>query len=149
MNRERGFTLVELLVVIGLIALVTAVTVNLFYQFYRVPRWGQAQLNVSNALRSVALWLAHDAHESSRFTPAGSCGVFDTGRGVTYTYTLNGHQLERTESGSGRTRIVARYVTTLQCPTSVTSGLAVFRLTLSSGPVSISETLTVTLRVAP
>ncbi len=149
MEKERGFTLVELLVVLGIIAIVTGITVNLFYQFYRVPRWGQAQLNVSNALRTTTLWLAHDAHESQRFTPSGNCGVFDTGRGVSYTYALNGGRLERTESGSGRTLVVARYVNALQCPTTVTTGLATFHLTLSSGPVTSHETLTVTLRVAP
>lgn len=149
MNKQRGFTLVELLVVLALIAVVTGVVVNMFYQFYRVPRWGNAQLNVSNALRTASLWLAHDAHESRLFTPSGTCGVFDTGRGVTYTYALNGSVLERTDSDTGRTIAVARYVAALQCPSAPTSDLAVFRLTLSSGPVSSNEAITVALRVAP
>ncbi len=147
---QRGFTLIELLIVIGIIAIITGVVVNMFYQFYRVPRWGNAQLNVSNALRTATLWLAHDAHESQTFTPGGTCGTFDTGRGTTYTYALNGGRLERTASDSGRTIAVAHYVSALQCPGSVVSGgSAAFRLTFTSGAVSSQQTLTVTLRVAP
>lgn len=149
MTRQRGFTLVELLVVLALIAIVTGVVVNMVYQFYRIPRWGNAQLNVSNALRTATLWLAHDAHESSSFTPAGTCGVFDTGRGVTYTYALNGTILERTDSATGRTIAVARYVSALQCPTTPATGSAEFRITLTSGAVSSTHRITVAMRVAP
>lgn len=149
MTRQRGFTLVELLVVLALIAIVTGVVVNMVYQFYRIPRWGNAQLNVSNALRTATLWLAHDAHESNHFTPSGTCGVFDTGRGVTYTYALNGTTLERTDSATGRTIAVARYVSALQCPDTPTTNNVAFNFTFSAGPVSSSHTIVVALRVEP
>lgn len=143
-DTRAGFTLVELLVVLGLIAVVTGLLVTIFYQFWRVPRWGNAQMAVDSDLRDAGLWLVRDGNQSRAFIPGGSCGTFQTGHGETYTYTLNGTVLQRTDS-SGGTVAVARHVQAVSC---ATDGERVFvTMQVAAGPVSATVTYTVTMRV--
>jgi prepilin-type N-terminal cleavage/methylation domain-containing protein len=151
-NTQYGFTLVELLVAIGLASLVTGLLVSILYQFMTVPRRGNAQLAVSGDLRNAGLWLVRDGNESLVFsgTP-GTCTpfTFDTGpeRGVTYTYTLDGKTLNRQNSATGRTIGVARHVGSVQCPPGTITGTLGITLVASNGDVSASQTFTVTTRV--
>ncbi len=139
-----GFTLVELLVVLGLIAVLTGLLVTIFYQFWRVPRWGNAQMTVDSDLQRASLWLIRDGNQSRAFVPSGSCGVFQTGHGEVYTYTLAGTTLQRTDT-AGNTVAVARHVQTISC---TTDGERVFvTLEVSAGSISSRVTYTVTMRV--
>ena len=141
---RAGFTLVELLVVLGLIAVVTGLLVTIFYQFWRVPRWGNAQMTADSDLRNVGLWLVRDGNQSRAFIPGGTCGSFQTGHGEVYTYSLSGESLQRTDS-SGGTVTVARHVRAISC---TTDGERVFvTVQVAVGPVSTSATYTVTMRV--
>jgi len=145
---QHGYTLTELLVVIALLAIVTGVASLAIYQFYTVTSWGNAQMAVDADLRNAGLWLMHDGNESRSFTAAGTCGTFDTGRSRTYTYALNGNQLNRTDSQTGQTIVVAHRVNSVQCPAGpVTGGALAVTITSSSGKVSGTATFTVTLRV--
>jgi prepilin-type N-terminal cleavage/methylation domain-containing protein len=151
-NIQHGFTLVELLVTLGLISLVTGLLVSILYQFLTVPRRGNAQLAVSSDLRNAGLWLVRDGNESLAFsgTP-GTCApfAFDTGpeRGIIYTYTLDGQVLKRQNSATGRTLGVARHVSSVQCPPGTVTGTLGITLVASNGDVSARRTFTVTMRV--
>src|SRR3972149_900982 len=92
---QQGFTLVELLLVIGLLSLVTGVLAAAVRQFSAVTQWGNAQLAVDADMRGAGTWLARDGSESASFTPNGTCGTFYTGstRNISYTYTYSGSTL--------------------------------------------------------
>ena len=146
--RQRGFTLLELVVVLGALSLVTGVTLLAIYQLLIVPVNGNARLAVDADFRTANLWLMHDGNESQTFTPGGTCGVFYTGatRNISYTYSYSAGALSRTESGSGNTLAVAHHLKS--APVCVPLGqLVTVQFTSSSGSVSSSTTITVALRV--
>jgi len=145
----HGYTLVELLIVIGIISIVTGLLVMILYQFLNIPRWGNAQLAVDSDLRNAGLWLMRDGNESRVFTGTLPCAAFtfDTGRSKTYTYALSGTNLWRTDDSTGRTIGVARHIGSLQCPSGVVTGAVAIAITATSEDVSNSAMFTVTLRV--
>lgn len=139
-----GFTLVELLVVLGLVAVLTGILAMILYQFWRVPRWGTAQMALDGDLRSAGLWLVRDGNESQAFVADGSCGTFQTAHGPAYTYSLQGTALERSQEG-GPTVTVARHVLGLSC--AAMGDQVQVALQVGQGPVSASAVFTVTMRV--
>lgn len=145
---QRGFTLVELLLVIAILSLLSGLLVAIIYQLLTIPRWGNAQLAVDQDLRNAGLWLMRDGNESREFrgTP-GTCTpfTFDTGRGVEYSYSHNGDLLSRTVGG--QTIGVARHVASVVCPSGTSWGQVAITLVLTEGDVSVSQTLTITMRV--
>ncbi len=146
--RQRGFTLLELIVVLGSLSLVTGVTLMAIYQLLIVPANGNARLAIDADFRTANLWLMHDGNESQSFTPGGTCGVFYTGatRNISYTYSYVAGTLNRTASSGGSTIAVAHHLKS--APICVPSGqLVTVMFTSSSGSVSSSTTITVALRV--
>jgi prepilin-type N-terminal cleavage/methylation domain-containing protein len=147
-----GFTLLELLVVLGIVAIVSGILAMIAYQILRVPRWGNAQLAVDSDLRDVGLWLVRDGNESWEFTGTlGSCTPFTfyTGleRDVVYTYTLSSGVLSRQDSRTGRTIGVARHISSTACPAGTTSGAVAITVASTYGNVSAIQTFIVTMRV--
>lgn len=146
---STGFTLVELLVVLAILTLVTGALVGIFYQIFKIPRWGNAQMAVDSDLRNAGLWLVRDANESVQFTgTTGSCVPFTfTTSSRLYGYTLNGNTLERHISGSGNIHGIARHVSEITCPAGAITGTVAVTLKAQSGEVSHSTTYTLTMRV--
>lgn len=142
-NPQRGFTLIELLVVIAILSLLTGLLVMIVYQFLTIPRWGNNQLALDHDLRNAGVWLMRDGNESEAFAPGGTCGLFQTGHGASYTYALSGTELQRTSGG--QTLAVAHYVSGLACSTA--GSLAVVQLDVAKGDASASQTYTITMRV--
>jgi prepilin-type N-terminal cleavage/methylation domain-containing protein len=146
--RQQGFTLLELLVVLGALSLVTGVTLTAIYQLLNIPALGNARLAITADFRTANLWLMRDGNESQSFTPGGTCGVFYTGaaRGISYTYSYSAGTLNRTDSRTGSTLAVAHHLQS--APTCVPSGqLVTITFTSSQGRVSSSTTIMVALRV--
>ncbi len=145
--KGAGFTLVELLVVLGILALVTGLLVLILYQVIEIPRWGNAQLGVNADQRLVGLWLIRDGNQSRSFTPGGACGVFETASGRTYTYAQTGTQLTRTDSASGQAQILARRVAGVTC--TLADRVVTVTLNLAEGEVATTVAWAVALRVDP
>jgi prepilin-type N-terminal cleavage/methylation domain-containing protein len=149
-EHERGFTLIEVIIVLGTLSLVTGVVLMAIYQLLIVPANGNARLAIDADFRTANLWLMHDGNESQTFTPGGTCGVFYAGaaRNVSYTYSYSaaGRTLNRTDSSTGQTIAVAHHVAAAPSCT-VQGQTVVVVFTSSSGGLSQSMTLTVALRV--
>jgi prepilin-type N-terminal cleavage/methylation domain-containing protein len=147
---ERGFTLIEVIIVLGIVSVVTSITLMILYQLLTVPAQGNARLAIDADFRTANLWLMHDGNESQSFTPNGTCGVFYTGvaRNVSYTYSYAAasHTLNRTDSSTGQTIAVAHHVAA--APSCTVHGQTVgVVFTSSSGSLSDNMTITVALRV--
>ncbi len=157
MNHEsrftQGFTLVELLATVAIIAIVTGLLVLILYQFFSISRWGNDQLTVDGNLRNTGLWLMQDGNRSASFFPTGTCGVFvaptsiDATRTITYTYSAAQNTLSRQDSSAGGTTVLARHVTGVLCPSAVVTSTATFSVTAASDDVSASQVFIVTMRV--
>ena len=146
--RQRGFTLLELIVVLGTLSLVTGVTLMAIYQLLNVPALGNARLAIDADFRTANLWLMRDGNESQSFTQTGGTCVFYTGaaRNISYTYSYLAGTLNRTDS-RGQTISVAHHVASLNCESVPQGQLVTVTLTSSSGNVSRSTTIIVALRV--
>jgi prepilin-type N-terminal cleavage/methylation domain-containing protein len=148
--RQQGFTLLELLVVLGALSLVTGVTLMAIYQLLNVPAQGNARLAIDADFRTANLWLMRDGNESQSFTPGGTCGVFYTGaaRNISYTYSYLAGTLNRTDSRTGSTIGVAHHVASPpNCESMPQGQLVTVTFTSSSGNVSSNAIIIVALRV--
>lgn len=76
-HSERGASLVELLVAIGISVLIFSILSTALVQFVLSTRWGNSLLQVTNDIQVASLWLGRDAPEAASFT-AGSGTIYGT-----------------------------------------------------------------------
>lgn len=65
MERERGYTLVELIVVIALTGVIVAVVGNVMYQIVNINENGNNNLMVNNGLSTAELWFNQDVQNAT------------------------------------------------------------------------------------
>ncbi|MEW6233089.1 MAG: prepilin-type N-terminal cleavage/methylation domain-containing protein [Chloroflexota bacterium] len=163
LRSQRGFSLVELLVAMGIAAFVPIGIGGVVYLLFIAPSIGNARLDAEHDLQNAATWIARDGNMASAFTtrPTPYYGDFTwtdwSGASPTYytsTYSYSGQALQRTlDSGtvSPATTILARHIAQ-QGDIVFSSGLGVVTATITSttssaqGPVVLTTTVTAKLR---
>lgn len=102
-NLSKGFTLVELLISMGLLAIILSVITSLFVSVIETQLESQATSSVDQDGRFVLTRLSYDIHRANSITtPAVLGGQGSTLQlvigGISYTYALNSNTLELTNN---------------------------------------------------
>lgn len=84
-NKQPGFTIVELLIVIVIIAILAAITIIAYNGIQDRAKASAASQALSNAVKKIKYWQA-EQDSTSAPTSLATAGVSDSG-GVTYQYT--------------------------------------------------------------
>lgn len=126
---ERGISLVELLVGIGIAAGIMTLIGTFIFQFFTVTRVGTNQMAVSSDLQSAALWLGRDAAQAHTFT-AGSSPVYGS---FTADSASSDHEFRYLYDSADSDLIREHYV-----DGSLDSRVVVARLVAAEGDVSFT-----------
>ena len=142
LNQERGTSLVEVLVAMGISLIVFGVITTSMVQFFLVTRWGNSQLQITNDIQVASIWLGRDALEASNFT-AGTGNVYgilnwpDSSNQFRYSYDTLEQALVREHLEDGllqTTNTIARYIVDQNDVSFSTSGsLLTVSITSTSG----------------
>ncbi|MBN1191522.1 MAG: prepilin-type N-terminal cleavage/methylation domain-containing protein [Dehalococcoidales bacterium] len=137
MKMERGYTLVEMLIVLAVSGLIFVAAGTVLYQMTTVSGYGNDRLSVVHEMQNAEYWFNYDAQMA--VTAAGGTSLvlsFPSGR--TVTYSLAGKQLQRVEGNS--TMILARNITGLSFTVEPDSRLVSMEITsLISGRTDVIE----------
>lgn len=99
MNKENGYTLVELLVTIAITGIIFVVVGTVMFQLSTVSGYGNDKLTVSHDLQNAAYWFNLDGQMA--LSAAGSSSLTWTLPGSqTITYALSGTNLQRNNGTS-------------------------------------------------
>lgn len=102
MNRERGFTLVELIIAIAVTGLIVGVLGTATFQIVNVTDYGRNKLVAAHELQNVAHWVGRDVQMADNAT-GGSELVLTLSDNSSITYTVHSTALLRTAGGSPMT----------------------------------------------
>ena len=102
MRGEKGFTMIELIIVITIAASLAGIVPTAFHQVLMVPEYGNDRLTALHELQNVGFWLNLDGQMAQSASGGGSL-VLTNPNGSTTNYTLAGNDLVRTTSTSNRT----------------------------------------------
>jgi prepilin-type N-terminal cleavage/methylation domain-containing protein len=147
MKNERGFTLVELLVVTAITGIIVTVLGTAIYQLSTVSEYGDARLTALHELQNAAYWFNLDGQMAVSAT--GGAGLSLTlPSSALITYTLAGTSLTRTAGASSIT--LAQNITTASF--SVSGSVITMALTSNPpgrNPVNEQGTYNVSMRPVP
>jgi prepilin-type N-terminal cleavage/methylation domain-containing protein len=102
MKNERGYTLVELLITIGVSGLIFVVVGTVLFQLSTVSSYGNDRLSTIHEVQNAGYWFNLDGQAA--VSAAGSTSlVFSFPAGQTVTYALTGTKLQRLEGSSAIT----------------------------------------------
>ena len=107
-KRSRGFTLIEMVLVIGGVTVVLGLVAGLLHILLRLDRYGRNYLNDSMAISRLGEQLrsdvrrASDAAASPNDSPATAKLVLTAPSDPTVTYTWEGSILKREETSDGK-----------------------------------------------
>jgi prepilin-type N-terminal cleavage/methylation domain-containing protein len=94
-KRQRGFTLVELLIAAALTGLLAVVLGPAVSQIFSVSRYGNDVLDTTHGFQNAAHWFLSDGRRAVSANVSDGL-VFSFGATATASYRLNGSELERT-----------------------------------------------------
>lgn len=130
LNGQRGFTLVEVLVALGIMSAIGSVLVGTLHQMSNFTSRGNAQVSVSADLRTAFHWMAEDMKMANTTDLVDGAPAVSTvtlnwtnqyeGASTPHSanYCLVGTELRRTSDGSacnvGTTHTVARNVSSVE-----------------------------------
>jgi len=133
---QRGTTLIELLISVGLTAIIAVVLGSVIFQFAQATEQGNGQLQALHDLQNAGYRITADgkrAETTNLIEGAGPVSTMtlawsDGEQSNTITYSLSGTDLEREHNGT--TRVVARHVSGVEF--SISQG--VVTVTITSAP---------------
>ena len=103
---QRGYTLIELLVALGLFAIVMLTATAAYLSFINYNRIAQTSSAVINSLSFTIDTMAREIRTGTEFTCLGACSLSGVNRltflsadGCTVTYRQSGASILRSESG--------------------------------------------------
>ncbi len=133
--KERGYTLVELLVTLAISGIIFSVAGSAVYQISTISAYGNALLTAGHELQNTAHWFNLDGQSAAQ-AEADNTLTFCLPDGRNINYTLNGTNLLRIEGTSQIT--LARSITSVDF--SVDDRLVTLNITSSpEGRENISE----------
>ncbi|MCH8826583.1 MAG: type II secretion system protein [Chloroflexi bacterium] len=153
LKQQRGFALVEILLAMGVTALVTGVIGTAIFQIYDRSASGQDTLRALSDIQNAGQWIYLDGEkaESSNLidnaAPVSSMTLSWTTEGTphTATYTLTGPALIRNHNGVETT--VARYLSGADF--AILNDLITINLTSAPGNGGVSKQVTYNVWVRP
>jgi prepilin-type N-terminal cleavage/methylation domain-containing protein len=147
MRNERGFTLVELVIVVALTGIIASVIGSAIFQLSTVSGYGEARLTAMHELQNAGYWLNRDGQMSASASGGASLSLsIPSAPGV--TYTLVGTNLRRYDGTS--TIVMAKNISSASFSVSG----RVITMTITSAPpgrdqVSQQGTYSVAMRPVP
>lgn len=98
MKREKGMTMVELVIAVAISGIIVAFLGTAVYQITTVSDYGNSQLTAYHELQNASYWLKLDGQEAMS-AAGGSQLVLTLSDGSTVTYSLAGTELRRSSGG--------------------------------------------------
>ena len=152
-RRQDGFTLVEILVALGIAALITSVLGTAIFQILDRSARGGETVRALNDIQNAGQWLYLDGERAEttdlvdNFPPVDRMRLDWVADGVSHTatYTISGTELERDHNGTVTT--VARYVSNAEF--SISNRLITVSLTSTPGSTGASKDITYNVWLRP
>lgn len=98
-NEEKGLTMIELIVSIGIFGLVIGMTVGIFVLALSSQRRIIALRNTEDNVRFTVEAMAREIKTGKNFTGNSSTVSFTNAKGETVVYRLNGQAVEKSSDG--------------------------------------------------
>lgn len=153
MKQERGFTLVEILLAMGITALITGVLGTAIFQIFDRSATGQDTLRALSDIQNAGQWIYLDGEKAetsdllNNAAPVSSMTLSWSTEGAPHTavYTLTNSELVRNHNGVQTT--VARYLSGAEF--SIIDNLITAKLTSSPGSGGVSKEVSYNVWVRP
>ena len=152
-KKQRGFTLVEILVAMGITALVTGVLGTAIFQIFDRSASGQDTLRALSDIQNAGQWIYLDGEKAATSDLINNAAPVDTmtfswtteGTPHTAIYALTGPALVRNHNGVETT--VARYLSGVEF--SISDDLISIKLTSAPGNGGVSKEVTYNVWIRP
>jgi prepilin-type N-terminal cleavage/methylation domain-containing protein len=145
MNRQKGMTIVELVVATAITGIIIVFLGTAIYQILNITGYGNDRLNAAHDLENTSYWFNFDGQRA--ISASGGSGLALTlSDNSTVTYVLTGTELRRTTGGTYM--ILARNVTSISF--SISNRVITMALTSSpAGQYDASENGTYQVLLRP
>lgn len=152
-RRQGGFTLVEILIALGIAALITSALGTAIFQILDRTAKGGETVRALNDIQNAGQWLYLDGERAETTDliendpPVSSMVLNWVTDGVSHTatYTISGTELERDHNGVVTT--VARYVSNVDF--SISNRLITVNMTSTPGSTGVSKDITYNIWLRP